>query len=224
MSPLKVGYARVSTDEQDLTAQRNGLAAFGVDPKRIYVDHGLTGRNADREGLRQALAACRDGDTFVITKLDRLERSVRGAHQIADDLAAREVKLSIAGSVYDPTDPMGKLLFNVLAMVAEFEADLIRARTREGMKVAKAKGRRRGKSPKLTPRQEAHLLQLHAADAAHRGRAGWTVQRGPLHGLPRPSARRARARERLAVGASWTLERGGESSGSTSRTRCPSRA
>lgn len=164
MSPLKVGYARVSTDEQDLTAQRDGLAAFGVDPKRIYVDHGLTGRNADREGLRQALAACRDGDTFVVTKLDRLARSVRDAHQIADELAARKVKLSIAGSVYDPTDPMGKLLFNVLAMVAEFEADLIRARTREGMKVAKAKGRLRGKSPKLTARQEAHLVQLHAAD------------------------------------------------------------
>lgn len=101
MSPLKVGYARVSADEQNLTAQRDGLAA-------------------------------------------------------------REVKLSIAGSVYDPTDPMGKLLFNVLAMVAEFEADLIRARTREGMRVAK--GRLRGKSPKLTPRQEAHLVQLHAAD------------------------------------------------------------
>lgn len=98
---MKVGYARVSTDEQNLTAQRDGLAA-------------------------------------------------------------REVKLSIAGSVYDPTDPMGKLLFNVLAMVAEFEADLIRARTREGMRVAK--GRLRGKSPKLTSRQEAHLVQLHAAD------------------------------------------------------------
>ena len=64
--------------------------------------------------------------------------------------------------MYDPTDPMGKLLFNVPAMVAEFEADLIRARTREGMRVAK--GRLRGKSPKLTPRQEAHLVQLHAAD------------------------------------------------------------
>lgn len=224
MSPLKVGYARVSTDEQDLTAQRNGLAAFGVDPKRIYVDHGLTGRNADREGLRQALAACRDGDTFVVTKLDRLARSVRGAHQIADDLAAREVKLSIAGSVYDPTDPMGKLLFNVLAMVAEFEADLIRARTREGMKVAKATGRLRGKSPKLTPPARSSPPPATCCRRAHRGRAGWTVQRGPLHGLPRPSARRARARERLAVGASWTLERGGESPGSTSRTRCPSRA
>ena len=164
MSALKVGYARVSTDEQDLTAQRDGLSALGVEPKRIYVDHGLTGRSTDRGGLRQALAACRSGDTFVVTKLDRLARSVRDAHEIADDLAAREVKLSIAGSVYDPTDPMGKLLFNVLAMVAEFEADLIRARTREGMKVAKAKGRLRGKSPKLTARQEAHLVKLHAAD------------------------------------------------------------
>ena len=63
--------------------------------------------------------------------------------------------------MHDPTDPVGRLLFNVLAMVAEFEADLIRARTREGMKVAKAKGRLRGKQPKLTPRQEAHLVQLH---------------------------------------------------------------
>lgn len=164
MSALKVGYARVSTDEQDLTAQRDGLGALGVEPRRIYVDHGRSGRNADRAGLRQALAACRAGDTLVVTKLDRLARSVRDAHEIADDLAARQVKLSIAGSVYDPTDPMGKLLFNVLAMVAEFEADLIRARTREGMKIAKAKGRLRGKSPKLTARQEAHLVQLHAAD------------------------------------------------------------
>ena len=65
--------------------------------------------------------------------------------------------------MHDPTDPMGKLLFNVLAMVAEFEGDLIRARTREGMKVAKAKGRLRGKQPKLSPRQEAHLVQLHEA-------------------------------------------------------------
>jgi DNA invertase Pin-like site-specific DNA recombinase len=64
--------------------------------------------------------------------------------------------------VYDPTDPIGRLLFNVLAMVAEFEADLISMRTREGMKVAKAKGRLRGKQPKLTVRQEPHLAALHA--------------------------------------------------------------
>jgi DNA invertase Pin-like site-specific DNA recombinase len=65
--------------------------------------------------------------------------------------------------VHDPTDPVGRLLFNVLAMVAEFESDLIRMRTREGMKVAKARGRLRGKQPKLSPKQEAHLVALHAA-------------------------------------------------------------
>jgi DNA invertase Pin-like site-specific DNA recombinase len=131
MSEILVGYARVSTDEQDLTAQQDALRGLGIEPTRIYVDHGLTGSNTNRPGLREALAACRAGDTFIVTKLDRLARSVRDAHQIADDLAARGVKLGIGGSVHDPTHPMGKLLFNVLAMVAEFEGDLIRARTRE---------------------------------------------------------------------------------------------
>ncbi|MCC2661692.1 MAG: recombinase [Arthrobacter sp.] len=163
MAELTIGYARVSTDEQDLTVQRDALLAIGIQPDRIYVDHGLTGSNRNRPGLREALAACRAGDTFAVTKLDRLARSVLDAHQIANELAERGVKLNIGGSIHDPTDPMGKLLFNVLAMIAEFEGDLIRARTREGMKIAKAKGRLRGKQPKLSPRQEAHLVQLHAA-------------------------------------------------------------
>src|SRR5437868_4324264 len=159
---LLVGYARVSTDEQDLTAQREGLQGLGVAPGRIYVDHGLSGANRDRPGLREALAACRAGDTLVLTKLDRLARSLPDARDLADELTRRGVRLNLGGSVYDPTDPVGRLLFNVLAMVAEFEADLIRARTREGMKVAKAKGRLRGKQPELTLRQEAHLAALHA--------------------------------------------------------------
>ena len=163
MTGLLIGYARVSTTEQDLTAQRDGLTRLGVDRDRIYVDHGLTGTNRARPGLREALAACRTGDTLVVTKLDRLARSLPDARDIADDLTRRQVKLSLGGSVYDPTDAIGKLLFNVLAMVAEFEGDLIRMRTREGMAVAKAKGRLRGKQPKLTARQEAHLVELHRA-------------------------------------------------------------
>ena len=163
MPGLNVGYARVSTDAQDLTAQRDGLQALGVDAERIYVDHGLTGTRRDRPGLREALAACRAGDTLVVTKLDRLARSLPDARDIADDLTRRTVRLNLGGSVYDPTDPVGRLLFNVLAMVAEFEADLIRARTREGMKVARAKGRLRGKQPKLSETQEAHLVELHRA-------------------------------------------------------------
>jgi DNA invertase Pin-like site-specific DNA recombinase len=160
---LKIGYARVSTDDQDLTAQCDALAALGVNPDRVYVDHGLTGTNRDRPGLREAMAACRAGDALVVTKLDRLARSLPDARDIVAELTARDVALSLGGSVHDPTDPVGRLLFNVLAMVAEFESDLARMRTREGMKVARAKGRLRGKQPKLSPRQEAHLVALHGA-------------------------------------------------------------
>jgi DNA invertase Pin-like site-specific DNA recombinase len=160
---LKIGYARVSTDDQDLTAQRDALTALGVAPDRVYVDHGLTGTNRDRPGLREAMAACRAGDALVVTKLDRLARSLPDARDIVAELTARDVALSLGGSVHDPTDPVGRLLFNVLAMVAEFESDLARMRTREGMKVARAKGRLRGKQPKLSPRQEAHLVALHGA-------------------------------------------------------------
>ncbi len=160
---LKIGYARVSTDDQDLTAQRDALTALDVAPDRIYVDHGLTGTHRDRPGLREAMAACRAGDVLVVTKLDRLARSLPDARDIVAELTAREVKLSLGGSVHDPTDPVGRLLFNVLAMVAEFESDLIKMRTREGMKVARTKGRLRGKQPKLSARQEEHLVALHAA-------------------------------------------------------------
>jgi DNA invertase Pin-like site-specific DNA recombinase len=124
MTALLIGYARCSTDQQDLTAQRDGLTRLGVAANRIYVDHGLTGTNRERPGLRETLAAGRDGDTLVVTKLDRLARSLPDARAIADELTNRHVRLSLGGSVYDPTDAVGKLLFNVLAMVAEFEADL----------------------------------------------------------------------------------------------------
>lgn len=159
---MLIGYARCSTtrQDQDLTAQRDSLMSLGVEAENIYTDVGLTGTNRDRPGLRESLAAARAGDTYVVTKLDRLVRSVRDAKDIADELEAKGVSLSIGGSVYDPHDPMGKLLFTNLAMFAELEADLIRQRTREGMAIAKAKGRLRGKQPKLTPAQERHLVSL----------------------------------------------------------------
>ncbi|MDT0263508.1 recombinase family protein [Jatrophihabitans lederbergiae] len=163
MSGLLIGYARVSTNEQDLTAQRDALTRLGVDPERVYVDHGQTGTNRRRPGLNEALAACRKGDVLVVAKLDRLARSLPYARDIVADLTHRGVKLNIGGSVHDPKDPIDRLLFNVLAMVAEFEADLARTRTREGMAVAKAKGRLRGKQPKLTAAQEKHLVELYWA-------------------------------------------------------------
>jgi DNA invertase Pin-like site-specific DNA recombinase len=94
MSALLVGYARLSTHDQDLTAQQDALATLGVSAERTYVDHGLTGTNPERPGLREARAACRGGDTLVVTKLDRLARSLRDAREILEDLTRREVKLS----------------------------------------------------------------------------------------------------------------------------------
>jgi len=161
MPKTLIGYARCSTDKQDLTSQREALAELGVAADRIYVDHGLTGTNRARPGLNQALAAVRKGDTLVVPKLDRLARSVPDARSIADELAARGVTLALGQSRYDPADPMGKMFFNILATFAEFEADLIRLRTREGMKIARAKGRLRGKQPKLSDKQQKELGRMH---------------------------------------------------------------
>ncbi len=195
MTALLIGYARCSTDAQDLTAQREGLTRLGVTAERVYVDHGLTGTNRERPGLREALAACRAGDTLVVTKLDRLARSLPDARAIADELTARHVRLNLGGSVYDPTDAVGRLLFNVLAMVAEFESDLIRLRTCEGMRVAKAKGRLRGKQPKLNRRQEAHLVSLlHSGDYS-------TAEVAELFGIGRSTVYRAIERQRTEARA-----------------------
>lgn len=158
---ITIGYARCSTDKQDLAAQKAALEKLGVPAARIYTDHGLTGTNRARPGLDQALAAVRSGDTLVVPKLDRLARSVPDARAIADELSARGVKLALGPSVYDPADPMGKMFFNILATFAEFEADLIRLRTREGMAVARAKGKLRGKQPKLTDKQQSELRRMH---------------------------------------------------------------
>jgi DNA invertase Pin-like site-specific DNA recombinase len=163
MTAIRIGYARCSTDKQDLTAQHQMLLELGVDAERIYLDHGLTGTNRNRPGLDQALAVVRTGDTLVVPKLDRLARSVPDARDIGDSLAARGVALALGRTLYDPADPMGKMFFNILATFAEFEVDLLRLRTREGMAIAKSKGKLRGKQPKLTTRQQAHLVQLHSA-------------------------------------------------------------
>jgi DNA invertase Pin-like site-specific DNA recombinase len=105
---------------------------LGVAEERIYTDHGMNGTTRARPGLDQALAAVRAGDTLVVSKLDRLARSVPDARAIADQLSARAA-LSVP---WDPADPMGKMFkmfLNILATFAEFEADLIHLRTREGM-------------------------------------------------------------------------------------------
>lgn len=161
MTGLRIGYARCSTDKQDLAAQRSALLDLEVAEERIYTDHGLTGTQRARPGLAQALAAVREGDTFVVAKLDRLARSVPDARAIAAELEGRGVRLALGHSIYNPADPMGKMFFNILATFAEFEADLIRMRTREGMSIARSKGKLKGKKPKLSPRRQAELRRMY---------------------------------------------------------------
>lgn len=122
----------------------------------------MTGTNRNRPGLDQALAAVREGDTLIVPKLDRLARSVPDARAIGDQLPARCVRLSLGGAIYDPTDPLGKMFFSILAVFAEFEVDLFRSRTREGMAVARAKGKLKGKQPKLTVKQQRELRRMHS--------------------------------------------------------------
>ena len=191
-SPMLIGYARCSTDGQDLAAQEGILAGLGVAQDRLYTDRGFTGTSRARPGLDQALAALRTGDTLVVPKLDRLARSVPDARAIADGLAARGVRLQLGAAVHDPTDPMGRLFFNILATFAEFEADLIRMRTREGMAVARAKGRLRGKAPKLSDRQQKELRRMHAT-------GGYTISDlGAVFGVSRPTVYRTLTRQAVA--------------------------
>ena len=192
MSPMLIGYARCSTDTQDLAAQEGILAGLGVAADRIYTDRGFTGTNRARPGLDQALAALRTGDTLVVPKLDRLARSVPDARAIADGLAARGVRLQLGAALHDPGDPMGRLFFNILATFAEFEADLIRMRTREGMAVARAKGRLRGKKPKLSDRQQKELHRMHET-------GDYSISDlGAVFGVSRPTVYRTLARQAAA--------------------------
>ena len=140
MTATLIGYARCSTDRQDLAAQRQERSWSWASPRIASTP--ITASPAPpraRPGLDQALAAVREGDTLVVPKLDRLARSVPDARAIADRLRERGVKLALGRALYDPGDPMGKLFFNILATFAEFEADLIRMRTREGMAIARAR-------------------------------------------------------------------------------------
>jgi Resolvase, N terminal domain len=187
VSGTLIGYARCSTDTQDLTAQRDRLRELGVAGDRIYLDHELTGTSRKRPGLDQALAAVREGDTLVVPKLDRLARSVPDARGIGDDLAARGIRLSLGGQVYDPADPMGKMFFNILATFAEFEATCCGCVPRRAWP-SRGKGQ--------TPRPPAQALgQAAGRTAAHarlrrllHRRSGRTVHRVPAHRVPDPPA------------------------------------
>lgn len=165
MSATRVGYARCSTDEQDLDIQIEQLTALGVAPDRIYTDRGFSGtRRTNRAGLDQALAAVWPGSILTVTKFDRFARDVADAHTILTDLSERGVLFGLGASIYDWKDPFGRLFLQTLAMVAEFEANLNHLRTREGMTKARRQGKLRGKQPKLPVTAARTIRRRYAED------------------------------------------------------------
>ncbi|MFD5600817.1 recombinase family protein [Leucobacter sp. NPDC058333] len=143
-----IGYARVSTREQNSDSQTDALELAGCD--KIFVDH-ASGTLAKRPALTEALGYLREGDTVVVTKLDRLGRSVRNLKEISDELQQRGIGLKALSQGIDTTTPGGRLFFHMLAAIAEFEHDLIVERTQDGLAAARARGRKGGRRPKMTP-------------------------------------------------------------------------
>jgi len=153
-APL-IGYMRVSKADgsQVLDLQGDALSAAGVSERHLYSDT-ASGKQDDRPGLAACLQALREGDTLVVWKLDRLGRSLRHLVNVVHDLTSRGIGLRVLtgqGAAIDTTTPSGKLVFGIFASLAEFERDLISERTRAGLASARARGRKGGRRPKMTP-------------------------------------------------------------------------
>src|SRR5271168_3558544 len=150
------GYARVSTDGQTLDAQVAALTAAGAAP--VFRET-ASGAKIDRRELAKALRALDAGDTLLVTRLDRLARSTRDLLTILDTIAKAGAGFRSLGDTWaDTTTPHGRLMLTVLGGLAEFERELIRARTGEGRIRAKARGVHMGRTPKLTPHQKREAL------------------------------------------------------------------
>lgn len=158
---MLVGYARTSTLDQKagLEAQERDLTTAGCE--RIFIEQVSSVDVAKRERLAEALAFVRDGDTLVVTKLDRLARSVAHLVGLLADLEAKGVALRILGMGVDTSTPTGKLMLTILGGVAEFEREIMLERQREGIAKAKAEGKYKGRKPTARAKAE-EVLALHA--------------------------------------------------------------
>lgn len=152
---VMLGYARVSTADQNLEGQLQQLIAAGC--YDVYADQGKSGATMKRPELEKCLRALLPGNTLVVTKLDRLGRTVRGLVELLDTLNGRGVKFRSLTEGIDTNTPAGRMMFNVIASVAEMELELIRERTKAGLAVAKGKG---GRPPSLQPHDVVEARRL----------------------------------------------------------------
>ncbi|HEX3962397.1 MAG TPA: recombinase family protein [Trebonia sp.] len=185
---MKIGYARVSTREQHPEAQQDALAAAGCD--RVFIDK-ITGKLAKRPELDKALMVLREGDQLVITKLDRLGRSLANLIELSKWLDEHGVDLVVLHQGIDTSTAIGRMFFHILGAVAEFEHALLSERTRDGLEAARARGRTGGQKPKLKARQ-IKLAQSMYDEKGADGKRRYTVQQiADEFGVTRPTIYRA---------------------------------
>lgn len=155
---MLVGYARVSTDDQNLNLQRDALDQAGCE--QIFEDH-LSGAKAERPGLHQALQYARAGDTIVVWRLDRLSRSLKDLIEMVTLLESKGIGLKSLQEAIDTSSSSGKLIFHIFGALAEFERNLIRERTQAGLQAARARGRKGGRPKSLNKDKQALAVKLY---------------------------------------------------------------
>lgn len=158
-----LGYARVSTRDQNLDGQRDALTAAGAE--RIFADT-ITGTARARPELDRLLLELRSGDVVVVTKYDRAARSLKDLLEIVDLLRSRGAGFRSLGEDIDTTTPAGKLIFHIFGSIAEFERARIVERTHEGLEAARRRGRIGGRPPALSPAQKIEVKRMR--DVEHR--------------------------------------------------------
>ncbi|TSK09158.1 MAG: recombinase family protein [Geobacter sp.] len=160
---MLIGYARVSTQDQNLEMQRNALTLAGCE--KIFEDT-ISGTRADRPGLKLAMEVLRDGDTLVVWKLDRLGRSVKGLVGLVGELAAGGIQFSSLTDSINTNTTSGRFFFHVMASLAEMERELIIERTKAGLAAAKQQGRTGGRKRRMTDSKIEAAKKLLAGGAS----------------------------------------------------------
>lgn len=158
MTTKRIGYGRVSTSDQNPDSQEDALTRAGVD--QIFLDT-FTGTKANRPELNRMRDQLRSGDTIVITRLDRLGRSTKDLLNLASDLQDIGVNLEVIEQNINTSSPEGKLFFTLVASFAEFEREIMRARTIDGLASARARGRIGGRKPSMSPAKVTTAKQMY---------------------------------------------------------------
>ena len=190
---MRVGYGRVSTPDQHPEAQHDALTAAGCE--HVFVDT-ASGKLAKRPEIERALLSVnRAGDQLVITKLDRLGRSLENLIDLANELDRCGVDLVVLDQGIDTSTPVGRMFFHILGSIAEFEHALMSERTRDGLAAARARGRTGGQKPKLGPRQVKLARQMYEEIGVDGKRAHTVQQIADEFGVTRPTIYRHLARD-----------------------------